>query len=188
VLQGSVVPAVIITEINSDLPGQITAQVTMDVYDSHSKYLLIPKGSRLVGNYNNDVTPGQERVMAAFRRLIRPDGTSIDLGGMTSADMAGQSGMQDQVNNHFWKMFGSSLMIAGVAWLTERDQPGTVMVGGGGATSPEKASGQILKDMSDHMLKRNTRIPPTLTIRRGHKFVVTVTRDIALPPIAVALR
>lgn len=184
VLQGAAIPAAIITEINSDLPGQITAQVTMDIYDSHGRYLLIPKGSRLVGSYNNDVRPGQERVMAAFQRLIRPDGVSIDLGGMPTADALGRSGVRDEVDNHFWKMFGSSFLIAGIAWLTERDQPQTVTVQSGATgEDPLTASGRILEDLTELILERNRRIPPTLRIRYGHKINVMVTRDLGLPPV-----
>lgn len=123
VLQGTVIPAVLISEINSDLPGSLTAQVTIDVYDSiRGDHLLIPKGSRLIGQYNNDLRLGQERVMAAFRRIILPNGTYVDLQGMGIPDAQGQSGVTGDVNNHFWKMFGPSLFSASLAWLFQRNE------------------------------------------------------------------
>lgn len=184
--QGAIIPAALITEINSDLPGQITAIVRMDVYDSlNGSELLIPKGSRLIGGYNTDVRPGQERVMAAFQRLIRPDGTSVDLAGMGAADAMGQAGVSDQVNTHFWKMFRTSFMIAGVAWLADRNQPDTVVVNNTGrydGQTPGQMTGEILSDISTSVLERNRQIPVTLTIRKGHTFNIMVNRDIQIPP------
>lgn len=186
--QGSVIPAALVTEINSDLPGQISAVVTMDVYDTvRGDHLLIPRGSRLIGGYNTDVRPGQERVMAAFTRLIRPDGSSMDLAGMGGADGMGQAGMTDEVDTHFWKMFTSSLLIAGVAWLADRDQPDTVVINSTGtqnANQPGQMTGEILSDVSRTVLERNRAIPVTLRIRHGHKFNVIVNRDMQLSPYA----
>jgi type IV secretion system protein VirB10 len=180
--QGTIIPVSLLGEINSDLPGQFSALVTIDVYDSISgEALLIPKGSKLVGRYNNDIRPGQERVMSAFTRLIRPDGSSIDLGGMASADALGQAGTSDEVDNHFWKMFSSSFLIGGVAWLFEKDQPSSVVTGNN-TQSFGREAGRIFGDVARTILERNRNIPPTLIIRKGHKFTVQVSRDIAIPP------
>lgn len=107
-MQGATIPAVLISEIRSDLPGDIKAQTTMDVYDSvNGSSLLIPKGTILVGKYNSEVKMGQEKVMAGFTRMIYPSGASADLGGMKAAESSGESGFSDEVDSHFWKMFGA---------------------------------------------------------------------------------
>lgn len=182
--QGSVIPAVLITELNSDLPGQLTAMVTMDIYDTiRGDAMLIPKGSKLVGSYNNSLTAGQERVMAAFTRIIRPDGSSIDLRAMQAADGMGQSGLADEVDNHFFKMFSTSFLVAGLAYLFEsNNQPDTVVVTGGGTTGQALGSeaGRVLVDVSRTVLDRYKVIPPTIHIRKGHVFNVIVNRDMAI--------
>ncbi|MBC7780520.1 MAG: TrbI/VirB10 family protein [Proteobacteria bacterium] len=188
VLQGTVVPAVLLTEINSDLPGPLTAQVTQDVWDSiDSRYLLIPRGARLIGEYNADVRPGQERVLAAFSRLILPGGASVDLLGMQAADAQGRSGLNDRVDRHFWQMFGSSFMIAGLASLLQRNEtPGTVVVvpgaGAGTGAGLSSAAGTVLVETARSVLGRTRNLPPTLIIRQGHRFVLTVQRDFLVIP------
>lgn len=180
--QGTVIPAVLITELNSDLPGQLSAMVTMDVYDSvRGEALIIPKGSRLVGQYNSDLKIGQERAMAAFTRIIRPDGSSMNLGAMSAADGAGQSGLTDQVDSHFWKMFSSSFLIAGISILADKAAPDTVVVNNT-TQSPQSSTGEILKDVSRTILERNTRIEPTVIVRKGHRFNVLVNKDITVSP------
>lgn len=182
--QGSVIPAVLITELNSDLPGQLTAMVTMDIYDTiRGDAMLIPKGSKLVGSYNNSLTAGQERVMAAFTRIIRPDGSSIDLRAMQAADAKGQAGLTDQVDNHFFKMFSTSFLVAGLAYLFEtNNQPDTVVITDGGPSGQGLGSeaGKVLVDVSRIVLDRYKVIPPTLHIRKGHVFNVIVNRDMAI--------
>ncbi|NDU91609.1 MAG: TrbI/VirB10 family protein, partial [Ferrovum sp.] len=113
VLEGSLIPAVLLTQVNSDLPGMLTAQVTEDIYDSiRGNFLAIPKGSRVIGEYNTRVMPGQERIMAMFHRLILPGGESFNLDDMQAADRAGQSGMKDEVDNRFWTRLGGQFMTA----------------------------------------------------------------------------
>ena len=183
--QGTVIPGTLVTEINSDMPGQLTAIVSMDVYDSgRGEKLLIPKGSRLIGVYNNDVRPGQERVMAAFQRMIFPNGTSVNLQGMPLSDAQGRGGAQDDVDNHFFKMFFASFMTAGLAALFENNNTPTVTYGNNSnmQSNVTSATGQILVDIARSINERNTRIPPTITIRQGHKFNIIVNKDIALQP------
>ncbi len=112
---GFVVPATLISGINSDLPGQIMAQVAQDVYDTPTgKHLLIPQGSRLVGSYSSDVAYGQSRVLVAWQRIVFPDGKAMDIGAMPGADSAGYAGFNDQVNNHYVRLFGSAFLMSGV--------------------------------------------------------------------------
>lgn len=187
VLEGTVIPAVLLTEINSDLPGTLVAQVTQDVWDSvHGSHLLIPMGSRLVGEYNSDVRPGQERVLAAFRRLILPDGASIDLLGTQAADAQGRSGLNDRVDRHFWTMFGSSFVVAALASLVQRReaQPSTVIVVPGansaGGSALSSAAGSVLVETSRAILGRTRNMSPTLLISQGHRFSLIVQRTFLL--------
>lgn len=125
-LQGSIIPAVLISSVNSELPGDIKAMVSHDVYDSISqRYVVIPKGSLLIGAYNSEVSNGQERLLFGFNRLILPNGSSVWLqdnqgrGNFKGSDRLGQSGLQAQVNSQFWKIFGSSLLIGTITNFTK---------------------------------------------------------------------
>lgn len=176
--QGKVIPAVLGRNINTDLPGEVTAYVTSDVYDSLGNGdLLIPKGSVLVGQFNSDVKIGQARVMFAFQRLIMPDGRSFDLPGSRAYDMGGAAGIEGDVDNHFFKMFASSFM---VAWMSEKvTQPANVtVIGGGNSTSP---AGQVLVDVSRTILDRNKNIKPTVTVDKGERINIEVKRDMQFP-------
>ncbi len=189
VFQGTIIPAVLLTEVSSDLPGMLTAQVTLDIYDGiRGTTLLIPKGSRLVGSYNNDVRPGQERVMAAFRRIIFPSGASVDLGAMAAADQIGRSGFQDEVDSHFWKQFGANFLVAGLAALiSDKESASSVTVVNSGGSAVGRASGQILVDTVRNIQQRNAYIPPTIRINSGYRFNVLVNKDMNLPPNVTAV-
>jgi type IV secretory pathway VirB10-like protein len=111
VMTGSIIPAVMVSGINSDLPGPILAQVSENVFDSaNEKTLLIPQGSRLVGVYRNASSYGQQRVQIAFQRLIFPDTSSMDLPQMPGSDQGGYAGFTDQVNNHYLATFGTAAL------------------------------------------------------------------------------
>ena len=111
---GFVIPATLISGINSSLPGQIMAQVSQNIYDSPiGKHRLIPQGSRLVGTYASEVEFGQARVLVAWQRIIFPDGKTMDIGAMPGADGVGYAGFKDQVNNHYLRIFGSALIMSG---------------------------------------------------------------------------
>lgn len=189
-MQGASIPAVLITEVRSDLPGDIKAATTMDVYDSvNGAALLIPKGTILVGKYNNEVKIGQEKVMAGFTRMIYPSGASVDLGGMKAAEGSGEGGLSDSVDNHFWKMFGTNFLIAGLAQIFQKDQGPVTVVNTGGATNQlSNTAGQILSDTVRVINERNRAIPPTIYVYRGHKFNVMVNKDMVLPPYQTGVR
>ena len=190
VIEGTLLDAALLTAVNTDLPGDVTAIITRDVYDSvqPEKYLLIPKGSKLIGSYNSEVNVAQERVMMAFQRLIFPDGSSINLLGMSGTDPIGVSGMKGDVDNHFIKMFGASFMIAGISNLVSPSQPANVNVYGSGGGQLTTETGAILSDISSRILRRNESIPPTITIPAGERFNVRVNKDMHLPPYVVLRR
>lgn len=180
---GSVIPAVMITRVNSDLPGMVTAQVAADVYDSlTSSVLLIPKGSRLVGRYNSEVRLGQARVLIAFQRIYFPDGRYADLEAMPGADAIGQAGLSDKVDNHFFRMFGASFLIAGISRIFGDRTDITINNFGGGSTVTTDVLGTALSEAARAALERHRNIPPTLTIEEGFRFNVMVNRDLALEP------
>lgn len=174
--QGKTIPAVLGRQINSDLPGRVTASVSSNVYDADGR-LLIPMGASLIGKYDAGVQVGQSRLMFAFERLVLPNGYSFDLPAAPGADLAGAAGMTGAVDNHFFKMFGTSLLIAVLADRVK--QPTNVtQIGGGG---PVTAAGQVLSDVSKAVLDRNRVIPPTITVDQGTRINVEVMADMVFP-------
>jgi type IV secretory pathway VirB10-like protein len=174
--QGKVIPAVLGRQINSDLPGRITAYVSSNVYDPDGN-LLIPMGAALVGKYDSGVKVGQSRLMFAFERLILPSGYSFDLPAAQGSDLAGAAGMTGDVNNHFFKMFGTSLLIAVLADKGKQPQSVTQV----GSSGPTTAAGQVLSDVSKTILERNRVIPPTITVDQGTRINVEVVADMVFP-------
>ncbi|MGE3342302.1 MAG: TrbI/VirB10 family protein [Vicinamibacterales bacterium] len=178
-LQGKTIPAVLTRELNSDLPGLVTACTTLPVYDSlTSEHLLIPRGSCLQGQYSSAIGPGQERLLFAFNRLCMPDNTCVDLPGSPGADAAGAAGVEGNVNNHFFRSFSTSLMVALLADRSERNKTIVQSGSGGGAPGPATAAGQVLVDVSRSILDRNKSVSPTITVPKGARINVEVTRDI----------
>lgn len=180
---GSIIPAVLLTGINSDLPGVITAQVRQTVYDTFDESTrIIPQGSRLVGRYSSQVAAGQERVLVAWDELIFPNGNRINLRGMQGGDGIGQSGFTDKVNNHFWKAWGSSLMVSLLGVGVQLSQPaGGVNTS---ATIGQRATGAAadsLNQAGSKVLEKNLNISPTLTIRPGFTFNIIVNKSVVLP-------
>jgi type IV secretion system protein TrbI len=184
---GFVIPATMISGIHSELPGQIMAQVSQRVYDTPTgHHLLIPQGTRLVGAYSSDIAYGQQRVLVAWQRLVFPDGKAMDIGAMPGADAAGYAGFNDTVDNHYWRIFGSALLmsavIAGVSYSqqTLNNNGNTQLYGqqqtASGALS--QAIGQQFGTVIAQMVSKNMNIAPTLEIRPGFRFNVMVIRDL----------
>lgn len=177
---GFVVPATLISGINSDLPGQIMAQVAQNVYDTPTgKHLLIPQGSRLVGSYSSDVAYGQQRVLVAWQRIVFPDGKAMDIGTMPGADGAGYAGFNDQVNNHYLRVFGSAFLMSGVVAAVSMSQDNSNSTGNQQRASDalSEALGQVLGNTIAQIISKNLSIAPTLEIRPGYRFNVIVTKD-----------
>jgi type IV secretion system protein VirB10 len=180
---GSVIPATLISGINSDLPGQIVGQVAQDVYDTPTgRHLLIPQGSRLVGEYSSDVQYGQSRVFAAWQRIIFPDGKALDIGSMPGSTGAGYAGLRDRVNNHYARIFGSAIMMSAILAGVEMTQNQQGYAEGGNqqrmADALSEALGQQLGGTMEEMLSRNMSIAPTLEIRPGYRLNVMLVKDL----------
>jgi type IV secretory pathway VirB10-like protein len=181
---GSVIPAVMLSGINSDLPGTIVAQTRQTVYATNDPAaVVIPQGSRLVGRYSADIVYGQSRVLAAWDELILPNGSRISLRGMSAADGQGQSGIEDQVNNHFWRTWSSALLVSllGVAAQQSQPQNQGAFNTPSGTAQASAAAMNSLSDVSSKILQKSLNISPTLQIRPGMAFNVMVNRSIILP-------
>ena len=176
---GSIIPAALITGIRSDLPGTITAQVTQNVYDSVTgRHLLIPQGSRVIGEYDSQVSFGQNRVLLAWDRLILPDGRSIQLDRLPGADASGYSGLQDRVDQHWGGMLRAALISTLLGVGTE--------VGNGDDNDLVRAlrqgTSESIGRTGQDLVRRQMNVQPTLTIRPGFQLRIIVTRDIVIAP------
>jgi type IV secretion system protein VirB10 len=180
---GTVIPTVLITGMNSDLPGQVLGQVRENVYDTVSgNYLLIPQGSRLVAAYDSMVAWGQQRVLVCWNRLIRPDGSSIQLDCMPGVDLAGYSGFADEIDNHWWRIISGAAFASLLAATAQRSQGD---VAGFQPSFPQlwatNAAGSI-NQAGQQLTQKNLQIQPTITVRPGFSVNVFVSRDLILPP------
>ena len=178
---GTTIPMTLITGVNSDLPGMLTAQVSQHVYDTpKGRHVLIPQGTRLVGQYDSRVTYGQNRLLVVWNRLIYPDGSAMELGGMPGADQAAQSGLADKVDNHYFRIFGSALLLsmisAGFEIATNDDQ-----IDENQQTAREAVARQM-SQVAGRVLEKNLNIQPTITIRNGQIGSVMVNKDLYLRP------
>lgn len=190
---GSIIPCVMISGINSDISGQVIAQVRENLYDSISgRYLLIPQGSKLLGSFSNQVSYGQKRLGVAWTRVIYPNGYSIDLKGIPGSDVSGFSGFYDQVDNHYWSIFGSSFVIgmitAGMQYSQNNTNPNVQVGGLGISTTPtvgQTVAGSLGQQMGQTAMmvtQKGLNVAPTLTIRQGYMFTIMLTADVALRP------
>ncbi|MGY3443465.1 TrbI/VirB10 family protein [Bradyrhizobium sp. USDA 4473] len=181
---GTVIPGALITGIRSDLPGQVTAQVTENLYDTPTgRFLLVPQGARLIGIYDSQVTFGQSRVLLVWTRLIMPNGRSIVLERQPGADAAGYAGLEDQVDNHWGELFKAAALSTFLA-------VGTELGAGSDANSNDSAIIQALRhgasdslnQTGQQVVRRSLNIQPTLTVRPGFPIRVVVNRDLILAP------
>jgi type IV secretory pathway VirB10-like protein len=193
---GSVIPAIMINGLNSDLPGQVVALVRENVYDSSTRrYLLIPQGAKLVGLYDNNIVYGQERILVAWNRLIYQDGSSINLKAMPGTDLEGYAGFHDEVDNKYWKIFGSSFImgvITGAMQYSQNNTNANVQVGGIGVTTNNNPTvgstlsgslGQQLGQTGLALAQKNLNIQPTLIVKPNYPFNIMITADMVLRPL-----
>jgi type IV secretory pathway VirB10-like protein len=185
-MAGTVIPAALVTGINSDLPGEVIASVTENVYDSVTGHeRLVPQGARLIGQYDSQVAFGQRRLLLVWTRLIFPDGASITLDRIPASDTEGHAGLEDGVDYHWDRIFEGAAVstllgvAAELALPRSTSSSGTVVI----------AAGQGLDDsvnqVGQQITRRNIDIAPTLTIRPGFPLRVIVHRDLILRPYPI---
>lgn len=179
---GSVISAALLTGLRSDLPGQVTAQVTENVYDSPTgTILLIPQGARLVGQYDAQVSFGQSRALLVWNRLIMPNGRSIILPRQPGADPQGYAGLQDQVDNHWGMLFKAAILSTLLSVGTEA---GTSDDENSLAQALRQGASQSFNQVGEQVVGRSLNVQPTITVRPGFEVRVMVTQDLVLEPYA----
>ncbi|HEY5410683.1 MAG TPA: TrbI/VirB10 family protein [Caulobacteraceae bacterium] len=181
---GTIIPAALITAINSDLPGEVIAQVTEPVYDhATGRTVLIPQGSRLIGQYDSQVAYGQSRALVAWNRIIMPNGRSINIGSMTGADLTGASGLQDQTDGHFWQLAKgvvlSTLFSVGAA---SAQDAGARSSGGLVINSATSGVSNEAQQVGQRITERDLNRQPTIRVRAGWPLRVIVNKDMILAP------
>lgn len=178
---GTIIPLTLETQINSDLPGDITAIVQMDIYDSKTgRILLIPSGSRVIGKYNSNVSFGQERVQVVFNRITLPNQKSINIGAMIGVDQMGQTGVKDKVDTKIGKVFSSVVMSAilgaGTAVVTEENTDKNWQNEAG------RGAGEQILNVGTTYTNKLLNVQPTLEIRAGYTIGLFVSKDLLLEP------
>lgn len=177
---GSIIAASLITGLNSDLPGLVTAQVTENVYDSVTgRSLLIPQGSRLIGSYDSVVAFGQSRALVVWQRIILPDGTSIRIDNVPATDTQGYAGLSDRIDRHTWQL------LKGVALSTLLGVSTELSFGNTESDlvrAIRESTQQSGARAGDQLVSRNLDIQPTLRVRPGWPLRVVVHKDIVLRP------
>ena len=185
---GDLIPSALITAINSDLPGDIVAQVTRDVKDYRTmKHTLIPMGSRIIGKYDSSVTYGQNRVLVVWQRIVFPDGSHLVLDNFQGVDLLGNTGLKGKTNNHFWKILRSVILSAGINMATGTLESVNVNIDGSSRSRVNVEAGandaaNNIKSIGERLVEKDLNRQPTIMIKQGHRFNIFVNKDIILSP------
>jgi len=179
-MAGTIIPASLITGINSDLPGRVIAQVTENVYDTVSgRHLLIPQGARVIGAYDSSIAFGQNRALIVWQRIIMPDGSSISIDNLPATDTAGYAGLKDKVDMHTWELLKGVVLatVLGVSSeLTFGKEEGDLL------KAIRESSRKSVNQAGQRMVERGLDIQPTITIRPGWPLRIIVQSDLILRP------
>ncbi|WP_413208241.1 TrbI/VirB10 family protein [Rhodospirillum sp. A1_3_36] len=179
-MAGSIIAASLITGINSDLPGMVVAQVTENVHDTVTgRILLIPQGSRLIGAYDSVVAFGQSRALLVWRRIVMPDGSSIEIDNLPATDAAGYAGLEDEVDYHTWRL------VKGIALATLLGVGSELTFGEGESDlirAIRESTQSNVNRAGQRITEKNLNIQPTITVRPGWPLRVIVQRDLVLRP------
>lgn len=176
---GAVIPASLISGINSDLPGDVIAQVRENIYDSLSgNHILIPQGTRIVGEYDSNVSFGQDRVMLVWDRLEYPDGSTLLLKNMSASDLSGYAGLSDKVDNHTFKII-TAVLVSSLLNVTANEATGD-STGISRAFAEDAALG--VNDASQQIVQKQLNVQPTINIRPGYSFNIIVKQNMLLEP------
>ncbi|HIG21813.1 MAG TPA: TrbI/VirB10 family protein [Henriciella marina] len=179
VMAGTIIPASLVTGLNSDLPGQVIAQVTEHVYDTPTgQHLLIPQGSKLLGRYDSVIAYGQSRALVVWSRIIMPDGTSITIDNLPAVDMSGYAGLEDRVDHHSWQIFKAAILSSVLSVSSEigRDRDDDIL------NALRDGGQQTINQAGQQIVTQQLQVQPTLKIRPGWRLRVIVNKDIVLQP------
>jgi type IV secretion system protein TrbI len=180
VMAGSIIAASLVTGLNSNLPGLVVAQVTENVYDSVTgRTLLIPQGARLIGSHDSVVAFGQSRALLVWRRIVLPDGSSVQVDNLPATDAAGYAGLEDEVDYHTWQLLKgvvlSTLLGVGTE-LSVGDEESDLV------RAIRQSTQQSVNQAGQRITEKNLNIQPTITIRTGWPLRVIVHKDLVLRP------
>ena len=180
---GSVIPGMLLTGINSDLPGKLLAHVSQNVFDSVSgNNLLIPQGTKVVGEYDSRIVYGQERVLIVWSRLLFPNGKSINLEGMPGVDLSGYSGLSERVNNHYFRLLSGVVLGSVIGAGAQMAQGSNRTINPSFEQLALEGAAQNINRAGQQVTERNLNLQPTIEVSPGHRFNIFVTRDIILEP------
>ncbi|EIO4563845.1 hypothetical protein LQM11_004487 [Vibrio parahaemolyticus] len=180
---GTLIPATLISAMNSDIPGNVIAQVSQNVYDSATgAAILIPQGTQLYGTYDARVAYGQRRLPVTWSRVNFPDGSKLNIGNMPSMDVTGMNGLTGDINNHYWRLFGQATLLGGISGISQAavsdgddDSRSTGESVADGVTQQYAETGNML-------IRKNMNIQPTIEIDNAEQFYIMVSQDVILPP------
>lgn len=181
IFEGTLLETVLVTRLDGDFSGPVVCMLTNDVYSQDRQHLLIPAGSKLLGETKHVDGFGQRRLAVSFHRVIMPDGYSLDLDRFQGLNQIGETGLRDKVNNHYFQIFGASIAIGAIAGLAEA---GTQVNAAGVQSSTDAYRQGVATSLSQsslHVLDRFLNILPTITIREGHRVKVYLTQDLLVP-------
>lgn len=184
--RGSVIPATLISGINSDLPGRISAQVNQSIYDSATgRHLLVPQGAKLFGRYDAEVSFGQSRVLVIWTDLIFPNGSTLQIGGMAGTDAEGYAGFNDKIDRHLLRTFGSAALIALIGAGMDMSLPSEDRNGrrDNASDAARRSFAETFGRVAERTIGKHLDVQPTLRIRPGYIFNVLVEQDIIFPGI-----
>jgi type IV secretion system protein VirB10 len=182
-MAGSVIAAALITGLNSDLPGQVVAQVTEDVYDTVSgRFRLVPQGTRLIGKYDSHIAYGQERLLLIWTRLLMPDGSSIVLDNLPATDTEGYAGLEDGVDYHTWRLLKGVVLSSLLGISSELAANNGTQSNNRIIVGLRDSVNNTANEAGQRIVSKDLALQPTLTVRPGYPVRVVVNRDIVLRP------
>ena len=180
--EGTILETVLLNRLDGDFAGPIECLVTSDIYSHDRQHLLIPSGTKVLGEAKRVDTFGQTRLAVAFHRLIMPDGYSVSLDQFKGMNQIGDTGLRDKVNNHYFKIFGASLAVGAIGGIAEAGSVGVLTQSG--TQSIQQGVGESVGQTSQRILDKFLNILPTVTIREGHRVKIYLSGDLALPDYA----
>jgi type IV secretion system protein VirB10 len=179
IFEGTILETVLLNRLDGQFTGSVECLVTNDIYSHDRQHLLIPSGTKVLGEAKRVDTFGQTRLAVVFHRLIMPDGYSVSLDQFKGMNQIGDTGLRDQVNNHYLKIFGASLAVGAIGGIAQAGSGGVLTQSG--TQGIQQGVGQSLGQTSQRILDKFLNILPTVTIREGHRVKIYLSGDLAVP-------